>query len=203
MTSNTPDDRSRKVTVACVQMACTWDRPANVDRAEALIRTAAARGAQIIQIQELFETPYFCIDQHAKHFGLASTLEESSTLKRFQVLARSLQVVLPVSWFERAGKAFFNSVAVIDADGAVLGVYRKSHIPNDVGYQEKQYFSPGDTGFRVWQTRYAPCPSSLAIALGLRRRLPRTCSSHFSGVRSSRISTVPRSKKPIRRARRY
>jgi N-carbamoylputrescine amidase len=147
---------ARSVTVACAQMACTWDRPANVDRAEALIRAAAARGAQIIQIQELFEAPYFCIEQHAKHFDLATTLEESGTVRRFQALAKSLQVVLPVSWFERAGRAFFNSVAVIDADGSVLGVYRKSHIPNDVGYQEKQYFSPGDTGFRVWQTRYAP-----------------------------------------------
>jgi len=137
-------------------MACTWDRPANVARAEALIRAAAARGAQIIQIQELFEAPYFCIEQHAKHLDLAATLEESSTVRRFQALAKSLQVVLPVSWFERAGRAFFNSVAVIDADGSVLGVYRKSHIPNDVGYQEKQYFSPGDTGFRVWPTKYAP-----------------------------------------------
>jgi N-carbamoylputrescine amidase len=151
-----PTHQIRNVTVACAQMACTWDLPSNVDRAEKLIRAAAARGAQIIQIQELFEAPYFCIEQHAKHFELASTLEESTTIKRFRALARSLQVVLPVSWFERAGRAFFNSVAVIDADGSVLGVYRKSHIPNDVGYQEKQYFSPGDTGFRVWQTKYAP-----------------------------------------------
>jgi N-carbamoylputrescine amidase len=147
---------TRNVTVACAQMACSWDPPANVDRAEALIRAAAARGAQIIQIQELFEAPYFCIEQAPKHFELASSLEESATIRRFRALAKALKVVLPVSWFERAGRAFFNSVAVIDADGEVLGVYRKSHIPNDVGYQEKQYFSPGDTGFRVWQTRYAP-----------------------------------------------
>jgi N-carbamoylputrescine amidase len=155
MTVTTPD-RTRNVTVACAQMACSWDRPANVDRAERLIRAAAGRGAQIVLLQELFEAPYFCIEQHAKHFDLATTLEESTTIKRFQTLARSLEVVLPISWFERAGRAFFNSVAVIDADGSVLGVYRKSHIPNDVGYQEKQYFSPGDTGFRVWHTKYAP-----------------------------------------------
>jgi N-carbamoylputrescine amidase len=155
MNAHTPA-RIRNVTVACAQMACTWDLPANVDRAEKLIREAALRGAQIIQIQELFEAPYFCIEQHAKHFDLATTLEESPTIRRFQALAKSLRVVLPVSWFERAGRAFFNSVAIVDADGSVLGVYRKSHIPNDVGYQEKQYFSPGDTGFRVWHTAYAP-----------------------------------------------
>jgi len=137
-------------------MACSWDLSANVDRAEKLVRQAADRGAQIVLIQELFEAPYFCIEQRAKHFELASSLEESATIRRFQALARSLQVVLPTSWFERAGRAFFNSVAIIDADGSVLGVYRKSHIPNDVGYQEKQYFSPGDTGFRVWHTAYAP-----------------------------------------------
>jgi N-carbamoylputrescine amidase len=148
--------KSRPVTVACAQMACSWDLPANVDRAEKLIRDAAGRGAQIILIQELFEAPYFCIEQQARHFELASSLEESATIRRLQALAKSLKVVLPVSWFERAGRAFFNSVAIIDADGSTLGVYRKSHIPNDVGYQEKQYFSPGDTGFRVWNTAYAP-----------------------------------------------
>ena len=155
MNAKTPA-RTRNVTVACAQMACTWDLPANVDRAERLVREAAAQGAQIIQIQELFEAPYFCIEQRAKHLDLASTLQESRTIRRFQALAKSLSVVLPVSWFERAGRAFFNSVAIVDADGSVLGVYRKSHIPNDVGYQEKQYFAPGDTGFRVWHTAYAP-----------------------------------------------
>jgi N-carbamoylputrescine amidase len=155
MNTHTPV-QTRPVTVACAQMACSWDLPANVDRAEKLVRQAAERGAQIILIQELFEAPYFCIEQQASHFGLASSLEESATIRRFQALAKSLKVVLPVSWFERAGRAFFNSVAIIDADGSVLGVYRKSHIPNDVGYQEKQYFSPGDTGFRVWRTAYAP-----------------------------------------------
>ena len=146
---------SKLVTVAATQMACDWNIQSNVDRAEKLVRDAASQGAQIILIQELFEAPYFCIEQDPKHFDLASTLEENTTIKRFSQLAKELEVVLPVSWFERSGSVFFNSIAMIDADGTVMGVYRKTHIPNDVGYQEKQYFSPGDTGFRVWNTRYA------------------------------------------------
>jgi N-carbamoylputrescine amidase len=145
----------RPVSVACTQMSCSWDREDNLRKAERLVRSAAAKGAQIILLQELFEAPYFCIEQTEKHYALASTLEESAVIGRLRAVARELQVVLPVSWFERAGRASFNSVAVIDADGAILGVYRKSHIPNGIGYQEKQYFSPGDTGFRVWKTRYA------------------------------------------------
>lgn len=144
----------RKVTVAASQMACTWDTGANLDLAEQLIREAAAKGARIILIQELFETPYFCIEQDFAYQSLASTLEQSPLIKRFAALAGELGVVLPVSWYERAGPAFFNSIAIVDADGSVLGVYRKSHIPNAIGYQEKQYFSPGDTGFKVWDTRY-------------------------------------------------
>jgi N-carbamoylputrescine amidase len=145
---------SRSVTVAATQMACQWDLRGNVDRAEQLVREAAGQGAQIILIQELFETPYFCIEQNHKHLDLATTMQENTTIKRFSALAKELAVVLPCSWFERAGKAFFNSLAMIDADGTVLGAYRKTHIPNDRGYQEKLYFSPGDTGFKVWQTRY-------------------------------------------------
>lgn len=145
---------SRRVTVAATQMACGWDKSSNVDRAETLIREAAGRGAQIILIQELFETPYFCIEQDHKHLDLATTLEDNSTIKRFCILAKELEVVLPVSWFEKAGKSYFNSIAMIDADGQVMGVYRKTHIPNDIGYQEKHYFSPGDTGFKVWPTCY-------------------------------------------------
>jgi N-carbamoylputrescine amidase len=135
-------------------MACSWDLPANLENAETLIREAAARGAQIILIQELFETPYFCIEQDARHFALATSLEENPAIKLFQALARELEVVLPCSWFERANRAFYNSLAMIDADGSVLGTYRKSHIPNGPGYQEKNYFNPGDTGFRVWDSRY-------------------------------------------------
>ena len=145
---------SRWVTVAATQMACEWDIARNVDRAENMIREAAGQGAQIVLIQELFETPYFCIEQHHKHLALATAVEDNQTIKRFSALAKALAVVLPCSFFERSGRAFFNSIAMIDADGTVMGVYRKTHIPNDVGYQEKLYFSPGDTGFNIWQTRY-------------------------------------------------
>ena len=144
-----------QVTVAATQMTCSWDIDDNIAKAEAMVREAAARGAQIVLIQELFETPYFCIEQEFKHLDLASSLDDSRLVQHFGNLARELSIVLPVSWFERAGTAFFNSVAMIDADGSVMGVYRKTHIPNAIGYQEKQYFSPGDTGFKVWDTRYA------------------------------------------------
>ncbi len=144
----------RQVTVAATQMACSWDIEGNVSRAEKLIREAAAKGAQIILIQELFETPYFCVDQDEKHFALAKPFENNPLIRHFSALAKSLQVVLPLSYFEKANNTFFNSLCVIDADGRVLENYRKSHIPNGPGYQEKQYFSPGDTGFKVWQTAY-------------------------------------------------
>ena len=144
-----------QVTVAATQMACSWDIDGNVECAESIIRDAAAQGAQIILIQELFQTPYFCIEQDFKHLDLATEVDQSPLIKRMSKLAQELSVVLPVSWFERAGNTFFNSVAMIDADGSLLGVYRKTHIPNAIGYQEKQYFSPGDTGFKVWDTRYA------------------------------------------------
>jgi N-carbamoylputrescine amidase len=121
---------------------------------EALVRQAAQGGAQVILLQELFETPYFCIEQDSRHLRLATTLEENPAVAHFAGIARELGVVLPISFFERAGRAYFNSVAMLDADGSVLGLYRKSHIPNGPGYQEKNYFSPGDTGFRVWQTPF-------------------------------------------------
>lgn len=145
----------RTVTVAATQMACTWDRAANVERAEALVREAAGRGAQIVLLQELFETPYFCKDQKAELFELAAPVDGHPVIARMSALAAELGVVLPVSFFERANTATYNSLAVIDADGRVLGVYRKSHIPDGPGYQEKFYFSPGDTGFQVYRTRYA------------------------------------------------
>ncbi len=140
------------LTLAATQMACTWALDENLDRAEALVREAAARGADIVVLQELFATPYFCIEEDARRFELALPAEGHPVVERFRRLAAELGVVLPVSFFERAGRVFFNAVAVIDADGAVLGVYRKSHIPDAPGYQEKYYFSPGDTGFRVWPT---------------------------------------------------
>ncbi|MDZ4095492.1 MAG: N-carbamoylputrescine amidase [Paracoccaceae bacterium] len=144
----------RQITVAATQFACSWDLPANADRAEALVRQAAAQGAQVILIQELFATPYFCITQRTEYFRLAQPLQGHPLIARFADLARELGVVLPLSYFERAGQVFFNSMAMIDAGGRVLGNYRKSHIPQGPGYEEKYYFSPGDTGFRVWDTGF-------------------------------------------------
>ena len=142
----------RPLVVAAVQMAMTDDVATNVATAERLVRDAAARGARLIQIPELFEGHYFCTDQLAEHMTRARPLEGHPTIAHFSRLAAELRVVLPVSFFERANNAAFNSVAVIDADGSVLGVYRKSHIPDGPGYSEKYYFNPGDTGFRVWDT---------------------------------------------------
>ncbi|SSC73962.1 unnamed protein product [Ciceribacter sp. T2.26MG-112.2] len=146
---------SRTVTVAATQMACTWDIPGNIARAEKLIRKAAAEGAQIVLVQELFEAPYFCQDQIGEFFDMARPVENNPLIGHFSRLAAELNVVLPISFFEKAGQTYFNSVAIVDADGTVLGLYRKSHIPDGPGYTEKYYFSPGDTGFRVWQTKHA------------------------------------------------
>ncbi len=145
----------RTVTVAATQMACTWDIPGNIARAESLIRKAAAEGAQIVLIQELFEAPYFCQDQIGDFFDMAKPFENNPLIAHFSRLSAELDVVLPISFFEKAGQTYFNSVAIIDADGVVLGLYRKSHIPDGPGYTEKYYFSPGDTGFQVWQTKHA------------------------------------------------
>jgi len=144
-----------EITVAATQMACTWDRKANLANAEALVREAADRGARIVLLQELFETPYFCKDQKEAHFALAHGAAGHPVLARMSALAKELEVVLPVSFFERANNAYYNSLVVIDADGRELGLYRKSHIPDGPGYQEKFYFNPGDTGFRAFKTRYA------------------------------------------------
>lgn len=142
------------MTVAATQRACSADHSANLDGAELLVREAASRGANVVLLQELFESPYFCRYQDERFFEWARPLEGNLVLARFQALAAELDVVVPFSFFERAGQAHFNSVAMIDADGLVLGVYRKSHIPDGPGYQEKYYFSPGDTGFKVWSTRF-------------------------------------------------
>ncbi len=136
-------------------MACSSDKSSNIENAENLVREAASKGAQIILLQELFETLYFCQEENAVHFKLASRLEQNPAVKAMTKLARELNVVLPVSFFEKANQARFNSVAAIDADGSILGVYRKTHIPDGPGYEEKFYFNPGDTGFQVWKTRFA------------------------------------------------
>jgi N-carbamoylputrescine amidase len=144
----------RNVTVAATQFACSWDRKANIAKAKETVRAAAVKGANVILLPELFETPYFPQDQSADHFALAVPFEGNPLIAEFAALAKELGVVLPVSFFERAGHAYFNSLAIVDADGAVLGRYRKSHIPDGPGYQEKFYFTPGDTGFKVWNTKF-------------------------------------------------
>jgi N-carbamoylputrescine amidase len=143
-----------KVTVAATQMASGPDREANIANAERLIREAAKQGANVILIQELFESPYFCKDHLAKHFELALPIAENPAVRRLSKVAAELSVALPLSVFERAENAYFNTLVMVDADGRTLGIYRKSHIPESPGYHEKFYFSPGDTGFRVWPTRH-------------------------------------------------
>lgn len=141
--------------IAVIQCALGGTRADNVAKVESLVRDAAARGAQIILPPELFEGPYFPQSQDEHAFDLAAPLEAHPTIAHMQSIAAELEVVLPVSFFEQAGQSYYNSIAIIDADGARLGVYRKSHIPDGPGYEEKFYFRPGDTGFRVWSTRYA------------------------------------------------
>lgn len=144
----------RNVTVAATQMACSWDREATLKKADALVREAAAKGANIILLQELFETPYFCQKHEFEYMELSMPLEKNPAVAHFKEVAKELDVVLPISFFERAGNVMYNSIAIIDADGTVLGVYRKTHIPDGAPYAEKFYFSPGDTGFKVWKTKY-------------------------------------------------
>ncbi len=149
------DNPERKpVTVAATQMACSEDVDANLETAERLLRKAAADGANVVLIQELFAGPYFCKDQLERHFDLAEPVDDSRVVRYMVALARELGVVLPISFFEKSGNAFFNSVVVADADGQIVSHYRKTHIPDGPGYQEKFYFSPGDTGFRVSKTAF-------------------------------------------------
>lgn len=145
----------RKVKVAATQMSCSWDKEETLMKADKLVRKAAEEGANIILIQELFETPYFCKLQKFEYINIATTMEENPAIKHFSKVAKELDIVLPISFFEKAGNTQFNSIAIIDADGSILGVYRKTHIPDGLPYAEKFYFTPGDTGFKVWKTKYA------------------------------------------------
>ena len=144
----------RNVTVAATQMACTWDREETLERAAGLVEEAAQKGANIVLLQELFETPYFCQQERTEYLKLATTVEENPAIAYFQKMAKQKELVIPVSFYEKAGNTAFNSVAVIDADGSILGVYRKTHIPHSLLYEEKFYFTPGDTGFRAWKTQF-------------------------------------------------
>ncbi len=145
----------RTVTAAAVQMKCSTDPAESLQKAEQLIREAAKDGAQIILLPELFERQYFCQERRYEYYAFAQKTENNPAVRRCMELAKELSVVLPVSFYERDGNRLFNSAAVIDADGSLLGVYRKTHIPDDHYYQEKFYFSPGNTGFLTWKTRYA------------------------------------------------
>jgi N-carbamoylputrescine amidase len=143
-----------EVTLGVVQFACSDDAAENLATASRLVREAALRGANIVLVQELFEGLYFCQEESPEHFARAKPLDGHPLVGAMSGLAGELGIVLPVSFFERRNQAFFNSVAVVDDRGEVLGVYRKSHIPDGPGYSEKFYFNPGDTGFRVWPTRF-------------------------------------------------
>jgi N-carbamoylputrescine amidase len=144
----------RKLTIAVTQFACSPDISENLTRAESLIRQAAKQGANVVLIQELFAAPYFCKTEDANHLASAMPFDGHPVIARFAALAGELGVALPVPFFEKAGQAHFNSIAMVDADGSILGRYRKSHIPDGVGYKEKYYFSPGDSGFKVWNTKH-------------------------------------------------
>lgn len=144
----------RKVKVAATQMSCSCDIEENIRKAEKLVREAAAKGAQIILLQELFETPYFCQKEKSDYYKYATEMEKNRATTHFKAVAKELGVVLPISFYEKKNNARYNSISIIDADGEVLGRYRKSHIPDGPGYEEKFYFNPGDTGFQVWETRF-------------------------------------------------
>lgn len=144
----------RKVKVAALQFSCSKDVQENINKAEKMVREAADNGASIILLPELFERQYFCQEKRYDYYDYALPLEENPAVNRFKEVAKELGVVIPVSFYERDIDRLFNTVAMIDADGSVLGIYRKTHIPDDHFYQEKFYFTPGDTGFKVFDTRF-------------------------------------------------
>ena len=143
-----------QTTVAAIQMTCVADPAQNLAHAEELVRQAAAKGAQIVLLPELFERPYFCQERRYEYYDYALPLEENPAVRRFAEVCRELELVMPVSFYEKDGTRLFNSAAMLDADGSILGVYRKTHIPDDHYYQEKCYFTPGNTGFKVFDTQY-------------------------------------------------
>ncbi len=144
----------RKIKVGAVQMAMTDNVQENIQKADKLVRMAADDGCNIILLPELFENLYFCQERNYNHYKLAQETEENTAVVHFKNVARELGVVLPISFYEKHINSIYNSVAVMDADGTLLGIYRKSHIPDDHFYQEKFYFTPGNTGFKVWDTKF-------------------------------------------------
>lgn len=145
----------KKVKIAAVQMSCSRDIKENILKAERLVREAHINGAKIILLPELFERQYFCQERRYDYYDFAKSVEENDAVVHFSKLAKELSVVLPISFYEKDVNNLYNSIAIIDADGSLLGVYRKTHIPDDHYYQEKFYFTPGDSGFKVWNTKYA------------------------------------------------
>ena len=145
----------RKVKVAAIQMSCSRDITENIEKADRLVREAHINGAKIILLPELFERQYFCQERRYEYYNFAKNVEENDAIKHFSKLAKDLDVVLPISFYEKDINNLYNSIAIIDADGKIMGVYRKTHIPDDHYYQEKFYFTPGNTGFKVWDTKYA------------------------------------------------
>ena len=148
------DQRPNLVTLGVVQFACSDDVHENIETATKLARIAHGKGANIVLVQELFEGHYFCQEQNPAHFGRATAIDDNPAVRAFQALAKELGIVVPISVFEKAGQVFYNTVAMVDADGSLMGTYRKSHIPDGPGYNEKYYFRAGDTGFKVWDTRF-------------------------------------------------
>ena len=144
----------KKVKIGAVQMSMTENAQENIQKADTLVRAAAADGCNIILLPELFENLYFCQERNYDYYKLAKETENNDAVRHFKALAAELGVVLPVSFYEKDVNSIYNSIAIIDADGSLLGVYRKSHIPDDHFYQEKFYFTPGNTGFKVWDTKF-------------------------------------------------
>ena len=144
-----------KIKAAAIQMKCSTNPKESLSHAEEMVREAAANGANVILLPELFEREYFCQQRRYDFYQYAKTVEENKAVQMGKRLAKELQVVLPISFYEKAGNTAFNTIAIIDADGTILGTYRKTHIPDGLPYAEKFYFTPGDTGFKVWKTKYA------------------------------------------------
>ena len=147
-------ENTRTITVAAVQMQMSNSVEENIRKADKMVREAAKQGANVILLPELFERPYFCQERRYEYYEFAKTVSENDAVKHFQDVCKELSVVIPVSFYEKDENRLYNTIAMIDANGEVLGIYRKTHIPDDHFYQEKFYFSPGDTGFQVFETKY-------------------------------------------------
>ncbi|MDE5754666.1 MAG: N-carbamoylputrescine amidase [Oscillospiraceae bacterium] len=140
--------------VSAIQMQCTENPSENITNAEKLVREAASQNANVILLPELFERNYFCQERRYEYYQFAAPVQENPAVQHFSKLCKELKIVMPISFYEKEQNRLFNSIAMLDANGEILGVYRKTHIPDDHFYQEKFYFTPGDTGFRVWNTAY-------------------------------------------------